>query len=412
MSQQAGTHATRQAATAKAEGGRLQRKCACGTHTIGGAECDGCRGEGRKPQRAAVGRAETSGAQADATGAQSRPQSVRGFQHDLSRVPAATVGGGARSFVSSQRHVLQASVRRVPAAPQSDSTGDGVGQKPAASSAETQEPQTPAATPRGEAREPTEGETRHFSDIPSVAAAESQDTIASNLTYTSPIDKVTAPQSPDKFGQTSPVIAVNRSTATQEPNVFKVELVVDNKISFWVHGGGRTDIASDSDPDITQTNYPTVVSDLTPSPAAVKNATTNLYKNQPPRAGFWAEDLTIRHERCHANEDKKFGGQGAAIGRDWLNTQTASSFDQIGPMLHTVAVKVAAKIDQEMAVPASEERAYDDGAPSYTARAQAIKTKGDAKGYAAKPPAQQTPNPPPQNPNPPPSATPQPPAPK
>jgi|GEM_PF-1551101 len=411
MGQQAGAHETQKAATAKAEGGRLQRKCACGTHTLGGAECDGCRGEGRKPQRAAVSRAEASGAQTDATGAQPRLQSGRGFQHDLSRVPAATAGGGARSFVSSQRHVLHASVRRVPAAPQSDSTGDGVGQKPAAASAETQEPRTPAATPQGEAREPGEGETRQFSNIPPVAAGESQDTIAGNLTYTSPINKVIAPQSPGQFGKTSPVIAVNRSTATQENNVIKVELVVDNNISFWVDGGGRTDIASDTDPDITQANYPTVVSDLTPSPAAVKNATTDLYKNQPPRTKFWAEDLTIKHERCHANEDVTFGSQGAVIARDWLNTQTARKLEDLDPMIHNVAVKVAAKIDQEMALPGSENRAYDDGAPLYTARAQAVKTKGDAKGYVAKPPAPQTPKPPPQTPSPPPQAAPKTPAP-
>lgn len=408
MSQQVRAHASQQAAAGKAEGGLLRRRCACGARTYGGAECDGCRGEGRKPPRAAVSRVESPGAQTDA---QPGPQSSHGFQHDLSRVPAATaVGGGAREFVSSHRHVLNASVRRVPAAPQRDSTGDG-GREFATQSA-VQSPQTPATPPRREAREPKEGETYQFSDVPPVAAAESQDAIASNLTYSSPVNKVNPPQNPGQFGKTSPVIAVNKSTANYENKVFKVELVVENKISYWVHNGGRTNVASDSDPSLTQTNYGTAVGDLTPSPAAVKNVTTDLYKNQPPRTKFWAEDLTIKHELYHAAEDVKFGGQGAVIGRDWLNTQTASSYDDIGPMLHTVAVKVAAKIDQEMVVPGSEQRAYDDGAPSYTARAQAIKTKGDANGYAAKPPAQQNPNPPQQPPTPPPSAPPQKPAPR
>ena len=57
MGRQAKAHATQQAATAKDAVGLLQRKCACGAHTIGGAECDGCRGEGRKPPHAAVSRA-------------------------------------------------------------------------------------------------------------------------------------------------------------------------------------------------------------------------------------------------------------------------------------------------------------------------------------------------------------------
>lgn len=403
MSRQVQAHATQQAATERDAGGLLQRKCACGTHTIGGAACDGCRGEGRKPQRAAVRPAAHAGTQSDAHGSL---QSTRGFQHDLSGVPAATASGDSRAFVRQHRHVLNASVRR---APQSDSTGDGE-REPATRSAE-QTPQTPVTPPRQETREPKEGEPHRFDDIPPVAAAESQDSIAANLTYSGPIGKVNPPQNPGQFGKTSPLIAVNKSTANYENRVFKVELVVENKISYWVHGGGRTNVASDSDPSLTQTNYTTAVSDLTPSPTAVKNATTDLYKNQPPRTKFWAEDLTIKHECFHADEDVKFGRQGAVIGRDWLNTQTASTYDDIGPMLHTVAVKVAAKIDQEMAVPGSENRAYNDGAPSYTARAQAIKTKGDANGYAAKPPAQPTPTPPQQAPNTPP-ATPPVPAPK
>ena len=191
-----------------------------------------------------------------------------------------------------------------------------------------------------------------------------------------------------------------------------MQLVVDNKITYWVHSGGRTDIASDADADITQTNYTKVVSDLTPSPTAVKNATTDLYKNQPPRTKFWAEDLTLKHERFHAAEDVKFGKQGAEIARDWLNTQAVSKIEDLDPLIVTARDKVSDKIKLEMAVPRSEDDAYNDGAPDYTARAQAIKTKGDANGYAAKPPAQQNPNPPQQTPSPPPSATPKAPEPK
>ena len=48
-----------------------------------------------------------------------------------------------------------------------------------------------------------------------------------------------------KFGETKPFIAVNRSTATAGTGVFNVSLVVDNTIKYWVHNGGRTNIASD-----------------------------------------------------------------------------------------------------------------------------------------------------------------------
>src|SRR3954464_14263023 len=112
MSRQVTAQAPQQAATAKAAGGLLQRKCGCGTHTIGGAECDGCRAEGRKLKRAAVNHAEASDAQPDA---QARPRSGHGFNHDLSRVPVTTPERAAsasptggydrmRSVVSHYRH--------------------------------------------------------------------------------------------------------------------------------------------------------------------------------------------------------------------------------------------------------------------------------------------------------------------
>src|SRR5205085_413493 len=145
---------------------------------------------------------------------------------------------------------LSAAVRRVSATPQSDSTGGGGEQRPAPES-EAREQPPPAAPPERTAREPKEGETVHFTEVQPVAAAASEDSIAGTLTYNSPINKVNPPQSPSKFGQTSPSIAVNRSTATYENRIFKVQLVVDNKIDYWVHGGGRTNVASDSDPNIT-----------------------------------------------------------------------------------------------------------------------------------------------------------------
>jgi hypothetical protein len=74
-----------QAETLKASAGLLQRKCACGAHAHGGAECEACAGEGRKLGRAAVSRAETSDARPYA---QALSHSAPGFAHDLSRIPS------------------------------------------------------------------------------------------------------------------------------------------------------------------------------------------------------------------------------------------------------------------------------------------------------------------------------------
>ena len=144
-------------------------------------------------------------------------------------------------------------------------------------------------------------------------------------------------------------------------------------------GGIRADIASDSDPDITQANYPDVVKDLTPSPNAVNTRTVKLMKNQPPRTRFWAKDLTIDHETFHADEDVKFGQEGTALAQQWLNTRTANTYEQVWAHLPNAIQMVATHVDIAMSYPGRETRAYNDGAPAYTARAQAIKTKGERR---------------------------------
>jgi hypothetical protein len=78
------TNAPAQAgATAKAAGSLSQRRCACGTHTIGGAECDGCRGGADKLQ-SVPDRTETSVARPIARAHSSR---AHGLNQDLSRIP-------------------------------------------------------------------------------------------------------------------------------------------------------------------------------------------------------------------------------------------------------------------------------------------------------------------------------------
>ena len=106
---------------------------------------------------------------------------------------------------------------------------------------------------------------------------------------------------------------------------------------------------------------------------------------RPPRTKFWAEDLTERHERFHALEDVGFGRDGVSLAEKWLNKQTAASVDEVKARVSQALDIVRTKVDNEMAPPGSEKRAYGDGAPRYLDRAKAIKTKGDAGKYAAAP---------------------------
>jgi hypothetical protein len=264
---------------------------------------------------------------------------------------------------------------------------------------EAQATQTPIAPPVRSIPEPEDGETVHFpADVlQSIALPEQSDKIASTFEYKSSITQQDPPPGPGLFGITRPFYAFEKPgpSATQTAGTFNVTGTIVAQITFQVAGPNRTDIASDTDPDITQQNYPTVVSDLTPSPAAVNTGGLSLFKNQPPRTKFWAEDLTIKHERFHAAENVKFGQEGVTLAQNWLNKQTARTYDEVGALLDRVTPKIARKVDTKMTLPDRELRAYADGAPDYLVRAKAIKRKGDAKGYVPKPPAPKAPSSPP-----------------
>jgi hypothetical protein len=257
--------------------------------------------------------------------------------------------------------------------------------------------------------ETREGETVRFPDIvlPSIEVAQQTDAISSSLAYQSKISQDGTVE-PGEFGTTTPQYRLLEPHADLKNRVYYLTGTVDAQISFQVDARNRTDIASEKDPDITQTNYPDVVKDLTPSPTAVNQGGKQLFKNQPPRANFWAEDLTIKHECFHADEDVKFGREGTTVAQNWLNRQTAQSFEDVGKLIQPAIDMVTATVRTKMAYPAREERAYNAGAAAYTARAQAIKRNGDAKGYVP-PPAPKAPANPPKSgatPSPSPSPTP------
>jgi len=255
--------------------------------------------------------------------------------------------------------------------------------------------------------------------LPSVSG-EQTDSITSHLKYVSSIKNEGPP--PTDFGITRYLFTGENVLVAHHPAVpgtpagsgsagtpptsafYDVSADIRGAITFQVNNFGRTDIASDSDPAITQKNYPNVVADLTPPPAPVVHNGLQVMKNQPFRDHFWARDLTIRHERFHSDEDDRFGAQGVQAAQAWLNTQTANSDQQLLNLLPNVTTIIGRTVTAGRAAPADEQRAYDNGAPLYLARAQAIKRKGDANGYAPRP-ATQPPAPALQPPGPAPTPT-------
>jgi len=232
------------------------------------------------------------------------------------------------------------------------------------------------AAPVESISEPQEGRPVRLPDIVFDQGTVETDAIASTLTYAPTVTQ--SGPAPAPFGETLPyTFIMSGINVTLAPGTFNVTATIDNPITFQVASGGKIDISSETDPDITQANYPTVASDLTPNMSDLNG--------RPPRTQFWAQDLCIRHERFHATDGIGHAGSGVTLAQNWLNTQTASSVADVNTLLGQAPARVIAARSAAMAYPGRENRAYGDGAPAYLARATAIKTKGDANGYA--PPA-------------------------
>ncbi|KPK05912.1 MAG: hypothetical protein AMJ56_15280 [Anaerolineae bacterium SG8_19] len=137
----------------------------------------------------------------------------------------------------------------------------------------------------------------------------------------------------------------------------------------------EVDIASDSDSDLKATNYQYVAKDLTPNMGDLGG--------RPPRDGYWAKDLTTRHELVHVSDYRRTGREGFRAAKNWLGRQTSTSASHVRDTLLPQALTEGGRVlrARMAAPPGAEPRAYGDGAPTYTARSNRIKTKGDADQY-------------------------------
>ncbi|OQA42090.1 MAG: hypothetical protein BWY52_02341 [Chloroflexi bacterium ADurb.Bin325] len=210
---------------------------------------------------------------------------------------------------------------------------------------------------------------------------EESDSVAPTLTYTPSISRGGAAPRASAFGvtRTRPAVANIAIAHDTTASAFNVTATVNNTITWAVQSRGRTDIPNENAAAITSANYATVASDLTPNMSSDNG--------RPPRTQFWAQDLTERHERFHANERAYTYGQPAfEFAQNWLKSQTATDAAGATALVNQVPDKMHESYATSYA-PGKESRAYGDGAPSYRARADAIKAKGDGGGYPAPPAA-------------------------
>jgi hypothetical protein len=238
----------------------------------------------------------------------------------------------------------------------------------------------PAAAEPGsqEAAGPEEEITVSLPDIevPALAGVAKTDAVNPAFSYSGSIERGGA--APAGFGVTHSFDSkLTGVTTTLKKKVYKVKATLEHPIKWEVRSGtgpdGQVDIASETDADITDLNYGDVVSDLTPD-------MTDL-NGRPPRNDFWAEDLTIRHEKVHAADDKKNGPGAMRVTSKWLSKQTAASVADVTTLLGEIPDRFAAALLAALSTEAGEKHAYGDGAPSYKRRAKAIKKRGDAGKY-------------------------------
>jgi len=235
------------------------------------------------------------------------------------------------------------------------------------------------AQPGGKAGAPAAGagETHAVPDIGVLEFETDGDTVGGSIAFTGAAGRGGTVDAGD-FGTTSTTYpALTNVKITKGTGAFTVSADFAMKVEWQVLSGtgprGQVNIASDSDPALTKTNYTTAASDLTPNMSNTGG--------KPPRTKFWAQDLTEIHEKFHADERIKYGKLGVTEAVKWLTTQTASDEAGVRSLLGQARDKIIAYVRSKMVNPGKEERAYADGAPKYKARADAIKKKGDAGGY-------------------------------
>jgi hypothetical protein len=335
------------------------------------------RGRQRQPDLAPALVRNLRGTQVSESGVSIAGDAESCFAHEFSRVPvhtgvtsgaptpsasAAYFNAGRPSSQSSRNFPHRARENLASIATLHDAVGGG------------EKSGVGVAGPSGE--EATAGSlasaTRPAEDeMPPGVSAEETRSIESVLSYN---PSITRSGSTDDFGKTEwGTCTLSKKSITQTDDVYKITATVDHPITYQVDSRGKTDVSSETDPDITQDNYTTVVSDLTPD--------MNKLNGYPPRTEFWAEDLTIRHELFHARECQQFGQAGVAAAEKWLNGESGISPGWVDALVTHVPTKVYGVIDDGVAVPAVEERAYGDGAAAYIARVEAIKKRGDSEGY-------------------------------
>jgi hypothetical protein len=216
--------------------------------------------------------------------------------------------------------------------------------------------------------EPQDGARVALPDLvtPRDLAVPDTDSVVGAITYS---PTVTQSGVVNPFGATTWAnFNVTGATVTPGAGSFAAAFTLENPITYNV-SSPKTSIADENDAALTNANFAAAADDLTPDMAR--------QNGKPPRRRFWARDLTLRHERFHSDERSRLNRAGAAQAQTWLSAQAAGSVADVQALIAQVPGRVITASQAAVGtLDEKESRAYGDGAPSYQARADAIRTKG------------------------------------
>ena len=136
--------------------------------------------------------------------------------------------------------------------------------------------------------------------------------------------------------------------------------------------------------------------DLTPPAAPRELGRLDAPEESAAAQAVWAEDLTIKHEEFHADDDEKFGSGGLAVdARDWPTGDRHRSSTTVEALRAGSAGWWRHGSSAEMAPPAVEQRATATVPPTTPRGRRAIKRQGSTagRGYVSWSPAAGRPRP-------------------
>lgn len=186
--------------------------------------------------------------------------------------------------------------------------------------------------------------------------------------------------SADYFGISMYQLRPASASTRVGPDAVTLQLAIDVITPWNVQSRGRTDVPGPTSDAIDATNVWSAVRDLEPNGLG-----------RAPRARFWSQELSTRHERFHGTDDYAWTlAQGPAILQNAVASATLPpGFGQadvagvVMPALRALASADdgyyggASRSGDDVAVP-GEQRAYGDGRPAYAALAQGIRQRARA----------------------------------